>query len=407
MKTRYQTVGRGCACMLRAERIFLLGCLAALFLMGATVGSAQSLENVESNRQAGIILEQSYPVLEKTLVLYDQHELLPDRALFKRDKKDNQRRIDTLLAKAIDILEVSPSYNIRTEIEKQQARIEFLRGEIATLSRERLSAPDKALLGLDNIPFYKTRQGYDAAIADKKNEITACEEQIEQLTEEFIGYLALNGVAIRKDQARQLLNSVDGGDYIALSAIFENIKNLAVQFQYLSSEADEDVEIVKKYYGLYVILLMIADNAQERYITQIDENYLPQLETFEEVAEEIIRSSSENRETHTLSDANRRAEEANIRSAEITLATIARYRQYLRKQQEALIKRNLQVKEDLSTARNTYKTVTLSHLLVEMIRDSSRNFQALMTMEPPPIIPFQNQAMQKEFEKLSLRMSDR
>jgi hypothetical protein len=42
-----------------------------------------------------------------------------------------------------------------------------------------------------------------------------------------------------------------------------------------------------------------------------------------------------------------------------------------------------------------------------MIRDGNRNFQALMTMEPPPIIAFQDRAMQKEFEKLSELMSDR
>jgi hypothetical protein len=382
-------------------------CLSALCFAWCPGVRARQIQNDESNRQAGIILEQSYPVLEETLVLYDQHEKLPDSALFKRDKKDNQEDIDELLDKTFDILEISPSYNLRIEIEKQQNRIVELREQMATLKRERLSAQDKTLFGLDHIPFYKTRQGYDAKIKECENEIATAEERIGQLTGEFIDYLALNGITIRRDQAWQLLNSVDGSDYIALSAIFENIKTLAAQFQFLSADADEDLAVVKKYYGLYLILLMIADSAQERYITKIEEDYLPKLVELEEVAEEIIQASKENIETHHLSDANRRAEEANIRSAEISLATIARYRQYLRKQQAILIKRNLQIKQDLSTARNTYKTVTLSQLLVEMIRDGNRNFQALMTMEPPPIIAFQDRAMQKEFEKLSELMSDR
>src|SRR5687767_2827839 len=57
---------------------------------------------------AGPVFEDVLPTLDKTVDLIDKHEGLPRRTLlFGEDQRSNRRRIDELLAEAVEALGVS------------------------------------------------------------------------------------------------------------------------------------------------------------------------------------------------------------------------------------------------------------------------------------------------------------
>ena len=55
-------------------------------------------------------------------------------------------------------------------------------------------------------------------------------------------------------------------------------------------------------------------------------------------------------------------------------------------------------------ANNTYNTVTVSSAVVGMIRKGSTIFEQLISMQMPEVHVFENKEIQKEFEKLTLRL---
>ena len=379
-----------------------------LLLSATALPQAQAEEETKPQdpelKQA--LFQKSYPVLSETLILLDRHEGLPDSAWVHTDKKDNQEKINALLTEAIGILQVSDGVNLRLEAENFRTKIAELRAQNAAFRRDRVTAPSEPLAGIHTMPFRTTTAGYDDKIRTNQEIIGACETAIVELRANLVQKLAARGIKISDEHATSLLATVDGRDYLALSAVFENVKWLTQKFQELSIESEEDLETAKQYYGLYLVLLHIVNDAQKQFVERINSEYLPKLTDFEANAKQIIESSQAALRNRQLTDDNRAAEEDNVKSARITLAVIEQYRHNLKRQAARIAKRNKRIAQDLTTATNTYRTVSLSQQLVTMMRDNVTSFQALMTMEPPPIIPFQNKAMATEYSNLSILMSD-
>lgn len=65
------------------------------------------------------------------------------------------------------------------------------------------------------------------------------------------------------------------------------------------------------------------------------------------------------------------------------------------------IKARNNARKDLRLAINTYATVRISSEVLGLLKESNNLFDALMNLQIPEIVPFENMEMQKKFEELS------
>ena len=53
--------------------------------------------------------------------------------------------------------------------------------------------------------------------------------------------------------------------------------------------------------------------------------------------------------------------------------------------------------KDLRLARNIYKTATASMNAMDLIQNTDKEFDAIMAIQVPDIVPFENEAMKEKF----------
>lgn len=61
---------------------------------------------------------------------------------------------------------------------------------------------------------------------------------------------------------------------------------------------------------------------------------------------------------------------------------------------------------DLQIALNTFKTVQISFTLLEVIKESRESFNALLNIQLPELIPFENKEIALEYEKITQEISN-
>jgi len=60
---------------------------------------------------------------------------------------------------------------------------------------------------------------------------------------------------------------------------------------------------------------------------------------------------------------------------------------------------------DLQIAHNTYKTVSVSGELINLLRTSQKSFELLLNIQVPDLLVFQNLQMKQEFAILTQKLA--
>ena len=216
--------------------------------------------------------------------------------------------------------------------------------------------------------------------------------------------LALYGLDLNKDQVEVLLSRVDAGDIIGMTTSFSVIAELTEQFSDATIASGENLQIAKKYYGMHVILLELQMHIQKNYINRLRNVYL--------VRANDIRS--ENKllidETFKLIDDAEgtylKIYKNNLESQKYTLKVLGLYEEILRKDLLKIETGLKKVNDNYLVSLNTFQTVTVAADLASLMAENSNLFNEVMSIQVPELIPFENLQMQKEFEALTLQLSN-
>ena len=173
------------------------------------------------------------------------------------------------------------------------------------------------------------------------------------------------------------------------------------QLQDLTEQSGEALDIAKRYYGMHVVLVKIMDRMQERFISEIDKQHIPRLQSYGKTAEENIRQAlelirKEGGEEEIL--------RSNIESNELTQRAAKLYTEYLLQNADLIRSENQQIKKNLATALNTYKTVKLSSDVSRLMKTGRQNFEALMQLQIPPLREFRNEMLRKEYQRMTTEL---
>ena len=366
---------------------------------------AEELREKEEDR-IGRLFEKVVPTLDEARKLVDRHDSLPKRRfLLLRplggDQFSNEAETRELLDEAIEMLDSSP---LRDRWKKLYATRQLVRKghhKLADYRQRRIFAPREKETGFFDRPFIYTKEDIDEMIGAEEKEISENEKAIEKLKDEIVKVLKELHLEIDRDGLESLLSSVSGDDFVSMISLFDNIRQLTGQLQDLTEQSGEALDIAKRYYGMHVVLVKIMDRMQERFISEIDKQHIPRLQSYGKTAEENIRQAlelirKEGGEEEIL--------RSNIESNELTQRAAKLYTEYLLQNADLIRSENQQIKKNLATALNTYKTVKLSSDVSRLMKTGRQNFEALMQLQIPPLREFRNEMLRKEYQRMTTEL---
>lgn len=358
--------------------------------------SAELLGEDEQAAELAQLWERIVPALEEIAQFQEDKKELPEHSWFGKDQRSVQPELDALLDKAVAILGEAESSRVRADIRVLEGQVRAAREEIAAHRQARVSAPVKSA-------WKTTVADYDAKIQDLRDNIAHYQEQIAQHQQAFAESLARQGMHLDPQQVDVLLSSVVGDDIVRSATVYAQVRKVSAQLMKLTQESGEALHVSKRYYGMYTILLEVLLHMQNRFIAQIENNYLPQIDRIGSDVQQLQQETRALLGQHAEAG-RRRHLQANLEAQNLTLEAAALYRKHLLSQRGKVQAARAKVAEDLEIARNTYRTVTLSGELVQLLRHGHESLDLLMNIQVPDLLVFENAEMKQEFANLTARL---
>jgi hypothetical protein len=288
----------------------------------------------------------------------------------------------------IDVLATGKLRDIRNRLQAIRADIQSHRDKIRDLHFAEVGQLDDA-----------SRDETARLIEAENQAIQKDDAQVNELAAAFSAELRDAGVDLSPVQLGSLLNVTSGDDLSEIAELFASLRTISDALEQSTVSSSEDIDIAKRYYEIYAVLLDTALYAEVRFIHKVDELWIPRIDA---VTVETRKLGAEtDRLLATTSNANRSVLAANKRAQAMTTQTADLYRHYLLEQRRDALSIARKLQEQRNVALNTYKTVAQSIDLVRLVRTSNGEFQQLLQVEIPPLRPFESEQMKLEFEKLS------
>ncbi|HHX34829.1 MAG TPA: hypothetical protein GX719_06105 [Gammaproteobacteria bacterium] len=385
--------------------------LQVVFLLFTMLFSTFSLaEEVSRTEVLKFNIHKIMSTLSDALKFHDEIPTLEDSKLIGRDKKSAQSDMNKLISKAIGLFESEKINQLRQtyrqleiRIADENSKINQYRAERVLAVREEPSTRAKLLPGETMKSWVAVSKGdYDKLIVMAQSNLASYEESRAGVLEEMHSALSAIGMELSEEQLHVLLSSVTGDSVLEMSVVFNAIKDMTEKLAELTSASDEDLGYAKKYYGMVVVLHSLTVTMQQKFITDIEQQYLPQLKSYRQTAQDNIKEARAlaraGGDTLTL--------QSNLSSNQKVIDVIDLYTQVLNDQKNK-VQRALKVSlHEQKVADNTYSTVTVSSAVVGMIRKGGDTFAQLISLQMPDVHLFENKEIQREFEKLTQRMKE-
>ncbi|MGQ9365348.1 hypothetical protein [Azospirillum sp. ST 5-10] len=321
--------------------------------------------------------------------------------------------LNSLLDEAVDRLSQGRATELRGRIaglrrdrEGREAEVARLRAELAALPAERCDAAgaDASFMARQVACLFATsRDDQVARIADAQREIGRLGAEIDRLTGEFAASLQAIGIDLTPQQVDGLMRLATADDIVAAHTVYDNLRHLNEELQRATVASDESLEVARRYYGTYAVLLEVALHMHERFVDTVRYEHLPHLATIEadarQARDEAARLKARERDPALTAQL-----DANLAALDTTLKAAALYRRTLEEQAAAVSAAWQRVARQRDVAVNTWRTVRASADMLAMMSESGRTFETLMTLDLPPPRAFENAQLEREFERLTERL---
>lgn len=355
---------------------------------------------------AGELWDKVSPRVEKALTIYGKMESPSTRDStwipFLDSKESCQKELEEILDALLQVLETCGAAGYRRRIRGLQADIAKSKSDVGEYREQILGAPSDASLNFVNGLWTGSCEGFEDQIADENDRMAERKAQIESLKTAFRKHLQEIGIEVSPEVADSFLLPVEDG-VVSIAAVITNIGRVTEQLQCLVDQSGESPSHTKRYYGVYVLLVLAVDRIEKHFVHDVDEVFIPKLCGFEEEASQNIA----NAQVLISSGGSKELLLANISAGESTIEACRFFADTLRSQGRAIADKNRETQRTLADAAHTYKTVRLSLDVAGMIGQCQAAFQALRELKLPQLRTFQNLQLKSELDRLAARMVDK
>ena len=229
---------------------------------------------------------------------------------------------------------------------------------------------------------------------------------IERLQIHLQEKLEFLGTKLTLVQINQLTTRVDGNDIAKSIAIMDVTRQISNTLGKLMEANEFAPATTQQYYGVYLILSEMLGYTQQQMIFNIDNKYLLSLEDFKE---EALKNIKESTEAKISAPENYKAlHQNNIDVAKRLVKGIDLYEELLLAQKSLLEETNEKTDEQIKYAYLTYRNAQNANDIIFLIKDTQNKIEALLAMQIPQIIPYDDiqtrllfEQVQKKFQQVS------
>ena len=218
----------------------------------------------------------------------------------------------------------------------------------------------------------------------------------------FARRLECYGLKLSSEQAEVLLSRIDSSDVGQMTAVFALIARLTAKLAAAKAESSENLDVTRKYYGIYLGLLELQLFLQSKYIDSVNDAYLPGVDALTDEAKQLLATTEAklkaSHENHKV------GYESNIKAQEFTINVSEVYASTLRNDRAKVEEAKKLVAKQHELAENTLSTVRVSADLSSLIQQGEQMYAQVMDLQTPALVPFENLQMQREFEALTTRL---
>ena len=311
-----------------------------------------------------------------------------------------------LVRQTFEILSVSDAREKIESVIEHRKRIASLYKENSELLKKKLGATETPEgfwdSTLDKLHLYETKDTIRKEIADNKERISRLEEDIAGIKNEFYAEMRIKNLNISREQVESLFSSIDGEGIVSIIGMAENIKSIQLELQNLVAKESGNIELLKSYSGIYMMLNEALLFAYEEAIENIQEKYLPKLDAI--ISESRNQLQTAKQKLANTARQNEPILRANIKSNTVTIDVGERYKRYLQKQAQFLRKEKERMVDNVEVATNTYSTIKNSGDLLMLIRDSQSDINHITAFQIPELEILHDESLRKEFDAITSRL---
>jgi hypothetical protein len=336
--------------------------------------------------------ENSHRAIEQIRELEEEKADLPQKKWLGRDQAAADRDIENLLDDVLAVFEINRMTELRKSYGDLDRRIAQRRTEIRELREAMISAPEDA----SPLEFYKkTREKLQQEKEACEQDITAMQQEQEQLALELQQVFREQGIVLNAEQVRFYLGTVSGEDIMTLGAVFENVRSFNGQLEELMQHQPGDTEAARRYYGMHVVLIRTLLQAHNQTLKQMDEGYLKRLDALEKENQALQQETA--RMLRFASTEEKPLLQASLRTQNTTQEAIELYRDHLVRLRDDIYEAQKKIQRRYDVAVNAFRTIRISALLMREMESALQDLDTLRSMQLPDLIPIQDAAIREKF----------
>lgn len=278
-----------------------------------------------------------------------------------------------------------------------------MHAEISELRLSRFTAPDTREYLLD--PVTVSKKAIDSYINDREKQIAEIDAYKNSLLINFSEYLRVqHGIILTATQLENLMLRADGEDIAKAVSVVGSVGEVLQALELVLGQTDEDAAAAKKYYSLVVLQREVVVELWGSHLEKYESEWYPALDALEGKLKDQIEL---NKVAMLGESSQNRAEgfAANIAANEFSLDAVRQYRLILKEQEIRVDDFLQQAEADLNLSRLTLDAVNLSGEVLNLIKDSRDEYQALLEVQIPDMRVFENQELREEFGRISRSMN--
>ncbi len=342
-------------------------------------------------------------VLSDALERLDRDRELPESAWnpLTETKRSNNDRINELLDECAEILTDGSVTDVRKRLRELDAERATLDAEVRVALERQASARPKSERDWYEV-FGRSREDWESAITKAQERRDAIDTEIADLRRAFASHVAELGLELGPGGHDALLTTVAGDRFTDMVVVFDNVRLVTEQLRRITERMSESPETARRYYGMYVLLVRIMDRVQDAFVEHVETVAMPKVAAFGAEAQETERQAKSL--LKGSDEATRQLLEKNIAACKLAQDAVANYTAYLKAQIDRVRELNRTVERRLKVAENTYRTMTVSVGIAELIREGELDLQAVMSMDLPALRGFENEALREQYRLLNERL---
>ncbi|TNC71628.1 hypothetical protein [Rubellimicrobium roseum] len=375
--------------------------LAAALVAGTPLGA--------QGRDVGPVIAEIEEDLDAIRGIIADMDEAPESALpFRADKEDFRDDLNRQLDRVLGLVLGDLYPESRAALFALDEEAEAVRARIAELRIERITAPrsEDAVGVWDRTlgrPAPGSIEAIDEEIATREAQLKELETRRVALLDRFAGELrTVYGVEITREEAEAALYQVNGSTIVESAVVFEVIARIEERLREIRAATDEEA-VLRRYYAVAAVTRLLVVRLYERHLRDYEEEWLPKLAEIEARNDRLMADTEA--ALSTAEAGRREAYQGNLEVQRQVDEVIDAYRAML-DGREGLTRDGLEVaRKDADVALNTLRTLEAAVSLQSQMLWSSEEFESLMEIAPPELLPLGDDEMFQRFLDVSRELA--